>query len=76
METSCALDRALIEAEEIIARAPVSGLLAPRSYPGLAAPRERWVFVDAYWVAYRVDAPPVILGVFDDRADMAGRYES
>ncbi len=74
VEASVALDRALTEAERIITKVPERGLLAPRPYPGLAAPGERWVLAGAYWVAYRLGDPRVVLGVFYDRADIPGRY--
>ena len=74
VEASFALDRALVEAETRIERNPDAGLPAPRPYPELATPGERWIIITPYWVAYRLSTPPLILAVFHDSADIPTRY--
>lgn len=67
------LDQALIAAERSIVSAPGRGLAAPRPYPGLARPGRLWIKANSYWIAYRPDDPPTIVGVFYDRSDIPGQ---
>lgn len=73
IEAALALDRALERAEQVIGLQPSAGLLAPRPYPSLARAGRLWVKAGRYWIAYKLDNPPVILGVFYDAADIPGR---
>ena len=61
------------EAARLIERNPAAGLPAPRPYPALARPEQAWVKVGPYWVRYRLTLPPVITGVFHERADIPSR---
>ena len=67
------LAAALEEAERRIERNPGEGLPAPRPYPTLARPGRAWIKARRYWIAYSTTAPPVIMGVFYDMADIPGR---
>ncbi|MDA8252325.1 MAG: hypothetical protein M0Z28_24600 [Rhodospirillales bacterium] len=67
------LAAALNEAERRIERNPGAGLPAPRPYPALARPGRAWIKMGRYWIAYSTTAPPVIVGVFYDTADIPGR---
>lgn len=73
IEAALALDRALDRAEQIIGLHPGAGLVAPRPYPSLERPGRLWVKSGRYWIAYRVDDQPIVLGVFYDAADIPGR---
>ena len=73
IEAIRALSDALDEAERRIEQNPAAGLPAPRPYPGLAHPGELWTKAGRYWIAYSV-APPAILAVFYDTADIPGRF--
>lgn len=64
-----ALERASIT----ITREPAKGIEAPRPYPGASRIGILWLKEGRYWIAYRPDAPKVILGVFYDMADIPGR---
>jgi len=68
-----ALDAALDAAERTIERNPAAGLSAPRPYPELARPGRSWMKAGRYWVAYSPAAPPIIVGVFYDAANIPGR---
>ena len=69
-----ALAVALAEAERRIEHNPAAGLAAPRPYPRLARPGRAWIKAGRYWIAYSTAKPPVILGVFFERADIPRRY--
>ena len=60
-------------AGERIERDPGAGLAAPRPYPHLVQAGRRWLKEGAYWIAYATTEPPVIAGVFHERADIPGR---
>jgi hypothetical protein len=53
---------------------PGDGLPAPRPYPELARPGQAWLKAGRYWIAYGTGAPPVILAVFFETADIPGRF--
>ena len=63
----------MAEAEAIILQEPEAGRAAPRPYPRLVKAGRLWIFVRRYWIAYAPARPPVILAVFHDSADIAGR---
>ncbi len=42
-------------------------------YPGLMLAGRRWIKAGRYWLAYRDGAPPVILAVFFEEANIPGR---
>lgn len=67
------LIRVLTEATDRIGHDASAGLPAPRPYPSLARPGQAWIKVRAYWIRYSLTSPPVITGVFHDRADIPGR---
>ena len=73
IEALRALAAALDEAERQIESNPAAGLAAPRPYPELARSGRAWIKAGRYWVAYSTTAPPVILGVFYDSANIPGR---
>ena len=64
---------AMQEAADRIEADPAAGLPAPRPYPELARPGRAWVKAGRYWVLYRTTAPPVIIAVFFETADIPGR---
>lgn len=64
---------AVMEAARRIERDPGAGLPAPRPYPTLARLGQAWVKAGPYWVRYGLTSPPVITGVFHERADIPGR---
>lgn len=64
---------AVTEAAGRIERNPAAGLPAPRPYPTLARPGQAWVKAGPYWIRYSLTSPPVITGVFHERADIPGR---
>ena len=68
-----ALDRALVEAEAKIERAPAKGLPAPRPYPQLAQLGRLWVKSGRYWIAYQTGPAPVIVAVYFETANIPGR---
>jgi plasmid stabilization system protein ParE len=70
---AAALNAALEVAERRIAEHPEAGLSAPRPYPELARPGRAWIKAGRYWVAYRIKAPPLIVAVFYEMADIPGR---
>ena len=72
-EAGLSLIRAIDEAMTRIERNPGDGLPAPRPYPDLAQPGERWIKVKRYWIAYSVTSSPEIRTVFYDAADIPGR---
>jgi hypothetical protein len=63
-----ALALALESAWEKIVASPAIGLAAPRPYPELAHPGRAWLKQGRYWMA-----PPVIVGVFYETADIPHR---
>lgn len=63
------LINAIIRASDRIRLQPYAGLAAPRPYPQLAHPGERWIKEGRYWIAYTLSAPPVIVAVFYDQAN-------
>ena len=67
------LSAALDDAEQRIEGDPAAGLPAPRPYPELARQGQAWIKTGSYWIRYRTTSPPVITGVFHDRADISGR---
>ena len=71
-EASRRLAVALERAWASIAGNPGAGLPAPRPYPELARPGERWIESGRYWIVYQ-ETPPVILGVFFETSDIPGR---
>jgi plasmid stabilization system protein ParE len=73
IEAARNLARSLEEAEARIMEQPETGLPAPRPYPDLARPGRAWIKVGRYWIAYGLSAPPVILGVFYEAADIPRR---
>ncbi len=50
-----------------------SGLPAPRPYPQLARPGRALIKVGRYWIAYTLSAPPVVVAVLYEEADIPGR---
>jgi plasmid stabilization system protein ParE len=72
-EATAALNAALEAAERRIAEHSEAGLPAPRPYPGLARPGRAWIKVGRYWIAYRTKAPPLIVAVFYEMANIPGR---
>lgn len=64
---------ALTRASHRIEKAPAAGLSAPRPYPSARRFGVRWLKEGRYWVAYRTDSRPMILGIFYDTADIPGR---
>ena len=64
---------ALERASARIRQNPQSGLPAPRPYPQLAHPGERWMKEGRYWLAYSLTKPPRFLAVFYDQADLPRR---
>ncbi len=73
VEAIRALDAALDVAERKIEADPFAGLPAPRPYPGLTRRGRAWLKVGRYWIAYSTANPPVIVAVFYDMANIAGR---
>jgi len=67
------LQAAVARAATRIERDPGAGLPAPRPYPSLARPGRRWIREGVYWISYATTDPPVISGVFHERADIPGR---
>ena len=67
------LAAALDEAERRIEGNLTAGLAAPRPYPRLARAGVGWIKAGRYWVSYRIAAPPVIVAVFYDAADIPRR---
>lgn len=67
------LQAAVARAAARIERDPGAGLPAPRHYPGLARNGRLWVREGAYWISYTTNDPPVISGVFHERADIPSR---
>ena len=67
-----ALASALESAWEKIVANPAIGLAAPRPYPELAHPDRAWLKQGRYWIGYST-APPVIVGVFYETADIPQR---
>lgn len=67
------LDAALREAAGRIERDPGAGLPAPRPYPALARQGRVWIKVGRYWIAHSTTAPPVVVGVFYETADIPSR---
>jgi plasmid stabilization system protein ParE len=65
---------ALEEAAMEIDRNPGCGLPAPRPYPNLVRPGIGWVKARRYWIAYRLDPPHEIVGVFFETADIPRRF--
>ena len=65
--------QALERAKERIAAAPNAGLTAPRPYPRLTQPRRLWINSGRYWIAYRADPTPLIIGIFFETANIPGR---
>lgn len=68
-----ALGAALLAAEVLIDGRTASGLPAPRPYPSVRRVDRLWLKSGRYRVAYTTTSPPVIVGVFDDMADIPGR---
>ncbi|MDE1148501.1 MAG: hypothetical protein PW843_18095 [Azospirillaceae bacterium] len=64
---------AVDEAERFILNEPAKGLPAPRPYPWLTQADVAWIKVHRYWFAYRAQ-PPLVLALFDETADIPGRY--
>ncbi len=64
---------ALLEAERKIERNPAAGLAVPSPYPNIARAGQAWVKAGRYWVAYSTPAPPVIVAVFFESADIPNR---
>jgi hypothetical protein len=46
----------------------------PATYRNLARPGRAWRKESIYWIAYDQTDPPVIVAVFWEGADIAGRY--
>jgi len=67
------LATALESAWDAIAANPSGSLPAPRPYPQLAQPGERWIKSGRYWIVYSETPPPVIAGVFFKTSDIPGR---
>ena len=72
-EASRNLGAALDDAEQRIEGNPTAGLPAPRPYPALVRSGQAWVKAGPYWVRYSIRTPPVITGVFYERADIPSR---
>ena len=64
---------AMSQVEVSIERKPDAGLAAPRPYPSLARLGYAWIKSGSYWVAYSRGAPPVIVAVFHESADIPNR---
>lgn len=64
---------ALQAAERRIEEQPGAGMPAPRPYPRLARPGVAWIKAGRYWITYTTTAPPVIIGVFFETANIPGR---
>jgi plasmid stabilization system protein ParE len=67
------LATALAQAIERIELAPEKGIAAPRPYPGLSEKGRRWIKEGRYWFRYSLTAPPVIIAVFYDQANLPRR---
>ena len=67
-----ALFAALDEAERRIDNGD-SGMPAPRPYPRLIRPNRAWIKAGRYWVTYSTTAPPTIVGVYFETANIPGR---
>ena len=50
-----------------------AGLSAPRPYPRLVRPGRAWIKAGRYWISYSTTAPPVIVGVYFETANIPGR---
>jgi plasmid stabilization system protein ParE len=72
-EASRALAIALEEAWRKIIANPAIGLSAPRPYPNLARPGRRWIKAGRYWIVYRAEGSPSIVGVFYETANIPRR---
>jgi hypothetical protein len=68
------LDAALARAEVAIASGPPHPRAFPSTYQALARPGRAWIKEAIYWIAYEQTVPPVIVGVFWERADIEQRY--
>lgn len=68
------LDAALARAEAGIASGRARARAFPPTYRDLARPGRAWLREGIYWIAYQQTVPPVIIGVFWDRAEIARRY--
>ncbi len=66
------LRASLALARDRIESAPDTGLLAPRPYPKLTRTGRLWLKEGRYWFAYTT-APPAIIGIYWDQADIPGR---
>ena len=64
---------ALQRARDRIGQDPHAGLAAPRPYPSLAHPGERWIKEGRYWFTHTLASPPMIIAVFFETADIPGR---
>jgi plasmid stabilization system protein ParE len=73
LEAARALRNALTAAWEKITTSPAAGLPAPRPYPQLAQPGRLWLKSGRYWIAYRTQPTPTIVGVFFETANIPGR---
>jgi hypothetical protein len=73
LEASRNLAAALHDAERRIEHDPAAGLPAPRPYPALERPGQSWIKAGPYWVRYTTRTPPIITGVFYDRANLPDR---
>jgi plasmid stabilization system protein ParE len=56
-----------------IVTSPTAGLPAPRPYPHLARPGVRWIKAGRYWIAWRTEPSPSIIGVFYETANIPRR---
>ena len=70
-EASRGLATALEAAWQKIVTNPAIGLPAPRPYPHLSRPGRQWIKAGRYWIAYRTEGSPAIIGVFYETANIA-----
>ena len=68
-----ALFAALDEAERRIDNGD-AGMSAPRPYPRLVRPGRAWIKARRYWICYSTTAPPIIVGVYFETADIPGFF--
>ena len=72
-EATAGLLAAIERASARIERTAGAGLPALRPYPSLASDGRRWIKEGVCWIACGTTAPPVILGVFYETADIPRR---
>ena len=73
IEAAQNLFKALEQASRTVLTSPMAGMVAPRPCPAARSLGFLWIKEGRYWIAYRSDAPAMIMGVFYDAADIPGR---